>query len=122
MILILILLIIIFLKYYVKENFVCEEKVRIPIEETNIDDAKKKLEEYIILFNNSSQSIRDKQSEIFIKNNILKEILLDVKDKNNIILQVHNDINTNLNTLNLKENICYNSNNIKLSAIRNIYS
>lgn len=122
MILILILLIIIFLKYYVKENFVCEEKLRIPIEEKNIDNAKKKLEEYIILFNNSSQSIRDKQSEIFIKNNILKEILLDVKDKNNIILQVHNDINTNLNTLNLKENICYNSNNIKLSAIRNIYS
>lgn len=122
MILIVLLLMIFFFKYFGKESFICDNEIKIPIEKSNIETAKKKLEEYIIKFNNSLQSIRDKQGEIFTKNNILKELLLDVNDKYNIILQENDDVINQINTTIVKENICYNSNNIKLAAIRNIYS
>ena len=122
MILIVLLLMIFFFKYFGKESFICDNEIKIPIEKSNIETAKKKLEEYIIKFNNSLQSIRDKQGEIFTKNNILKELLLDVNDKYNIILQENDDVTSKLNTTIIKEKICSNSNNIQLSAIRNIYS
>lgn len=122
MILIVLLLIIFFLKYFGKESFICDNEIKIPIEKSNIETAKKKLQEYITKFNNSLQAIRDKQGEIFTKNNILKELLLDVNDKYNIILQENDDVTNKLNTTNIKENLCYDSNNIKLTAIRNIYS
>ena len=116
------LLIILFFKYFGKESFICDNEIKIPIEKSNIETAKKKLEEYIIKFNNSLQSIRDKQGEIFTKNNILKELLIDVKDQYNAILQDYDDVTSKLNTTIIKEKTSSNSNNIKLTAIRNIYS
>ena len=122
MILIVLLLMIFFFKYFGKESFICDNEIKIPIEKSNIETAKKKLEEYVIKFNNSLQGIRDKQGEIFTKNNILKELLLDVKDQYNTILQDYDDVTSKLNTTIVKEKTCSNSNNIQLSAIRNIYS
>lgn len=122
MILIVLLLMIFFFKYFGKESFICDNEIKIPIEKSNIETAKKKLEEYVIKFNNSLQSIRDKQGEIFTKNNILKELLLDVKDQYNTILQDYDDVTSKLNTTIIKEKTCSNSNNIQLAAIRNIYS
>lgn len=122
MILIVLLLIIFFFKYFGKESFICDNEIKIPIEKSNIENAKKKLEEYVIKFNNSLQSIRDKQGEIFTKNNLLKELLLDVKDQYNTILQDYDDVTNKLNTTIIKEKTCSNSNNIQLSATRNIYS
>lgn len=122
MILIVLLLIILFFKYFGKESFICDNEIKIPIEKSNIESAKKKLEEYVIKFNNSLQGIRDKQGEIFTKNNILKELLLDVKDQYNTILQDYDDVTSKLNTTIIKEKTCSESNNIQLSATRNIYS
>ena len=122
MILIVLILIILFFKYSMKETFICDNELKIPIEKSNIETAKQKLQEYITKFNNSLQGIRDKQGEIFTKNNLLKELLLDVNGQYNIILQEHDDVINQINNVIVKENLCYNSNNIKLAAIRNIYS
>ena len=122
MILIVLLLMIFFFKYFGKESFICDNEIKIPIEKSNIENAKIKLQEYITKFNNSLQAIRDKQGEIFTKNNILKELLLDVNNKYNIILQENDDVTSKLNTIIIKEKTSSNSNNIKLTAIRNIYS
>ena len=122
MILIVLLLMIFFFKYFGKESFICDNEIKIPIEKSNIETAKKKLQEYITKFNNSLQGIRDKQGEIFTKNNILKELLIDVKDQYNAILQDYDDVTSKLNTTIIKEKTCSDSNNIQLSATRNIYS
>lgn len=105
-----------------KETFICDNELKIPIEQSNIENAKKKLQEYITKFNNSLQGIRDKQGEIFTKNNRLKELLLDVNNQYRFILEEHDDVINQINNVIVKENLCYNSNNIKLAAIRNIYS
>jgi len=123
MILIILLFIVVFLKYFFyKENFLCEWDSKLPIEKTNIETIKKKFQDYETTFSGNLQIIKSKQSEILNSNSELSELLSSLKNIHSTVLDENNYLMAQTNNVDIQENNCKNSNNIKLSAIRNIYS
>jgi predicted nucleic acid-binding Zn-ribbon protein len=122
MILIIILCIVLFFKYYFKESFICawDWKIRRAEEERN--EAKAEFEALERNLSSSLQNVKQKQDEVNNSNSSLENSLLVASNKYEKILAENTKLTEQLNKATIDHNNCKSFNSLKLNAIKKIYS
>ena len=122
MILIIILCIVLFFKYYFKESFICawDWKIRRAEEERN--EAKSEFEALERSMSSSLQNVKQKQDEVNNNNSSLENSLLIASNKYEKILAENTKLTEQLNQATIDHNNCKSFNSLKLNAIKKIYS
>lgn len=122
MILIIILCIVLFFKYYFKETFICSWDWKIRRAEEERDQARAEFDALEREKTGSLQNIRQKQDEVNNSSTSLENSLYLTSQKYEIILAENTKLTEQLNKATIDHDNCKNFNALKLNAIKKIYS
>lgn len=122
MILIIILCIVLFFKYYFKETFICAWDWKIRRAEEERDQARAEFDALERSKTGSLQNIREKQDEVNNSSTSLENALYLTSQKYEIILAENTKLTEQLNKATIDHDNCKNFNALKLNAIKKIYS
>lgn len=122
MILIIILCIVLFFKYYFKESFICGWDWKIRRAEEERDEAKAEFEALERNMSDQLQNVKQKQDEVNNSNSSLENSLFVASNKYEKILAENTKVLEQLNKATIDHNNCKSFNSLKLNAIKKIYS
>ena len=122
MILIIILCIVLFLKYYFKETFICAWDWKIRRAEDERNQAKAEFEALERNMSSQLQNVKQKQDEVNNSNSSLEESFLSAIQKYYIIEEENIKLTEQLNKATIDHDNCKTFNSLKLNAIKKIYS
>jgi hypothetical protein len=122
MILIIILCIVLFFKYYFKESFICAWDWKIRRAEEERDEAKAEFEALERSMSSSLQNVKQKQDEVNNSNSSLENSLFIASNKYEKILAENTKVTEQYNKAIIDHNNCKSFNSLKLNAIKKIYS